>query len=54
MSTIIQRLFAFVGIVFFFGCATLVSAADDPNKKLSDARESRTPRPLTRRLCRPL
>src|SRR5712691_12048122 len=39
MSTIIQRLFTFVGIVFFFGCATLVSAADDPNKKLSDARQ---------------
>src|SRR5713226_4107864 len=39
MSTITQRLFAFVGIVIFFGCATLVSAADDPNKKLSDARE---------------
>src|SRR5713101_7296164 len=39
MSTISQRLFAFLGIVFFFGCATLVSAADDPNKKLSDARQ---------------
>src|SRR5438445_10075339 len=39
MSTITQRLFTFVGIVFFFGCATLVSAADDPNKKLSDARQ---------------
>ena len=39
MSTITQRLFTFAGIVFFFGCATLVSAADDSNKNLSDARE---------------
>ena len=39
MSTITQRLFTFAGIVFFLGCATLVSAADDPNKKLSDARQ---------------
>jgi hypothetical protein len=37
MSTIIQRLFTFVGVVFFFGCATLVSAADD--QKLSDLRQ---------------
>ncbi len=39
MSTISQKLFTFLGIVFFFGCATLVSAADDPSKKLADARE---------------
>jgi hypothetical protein len=40
MFTIRQRLFAFLGIVFFFGCATFVSAADDSNKKFSDAREN--------------
>src|SRR5207247_9832248 len=39
MSTITQRLFTFAGIVFFLGCATLVSAADGPDKKLSDARQ---------------
>jgi len=39
MLTIRQRLSAFLGIVFFFGCATLVSATDDPNMKLSEARE---------------
>src|SRR5712691_9113407 len=39
MSTISQKLFTFLGIVLFFGCATLVSAADDPSKKLADARE---------------
>ena len=38
MLTIRKKLPAFIGIVFFFGCATLVSAAGDPDK-LSDARE---------------
>src|SRR5258706_3461667 len=38
MLTIRQKLSAFLGIAYFFGCATLVSAAGDPDK-LSDARE---------------
>jgi len=37
MLTIRQKLSAFLGIAFFFGCATLVSAAGDP-ERLSDAR----------------
>ncbi len=37
MLTIRQKLSAFLGIAMF--CATLVSAADDPGKTLSDARE---------------
>jgi hypothetical protein len=32
----VQRSFAFLGIVFFLGCASLASAADDANKQLSD------------------
>ncbi len=39
MLTIRQKLSSFLGIAMFFGCATLVSATDDPSKKLSDARE---------------
>jgi hypothetical protein len=38
MSTIGQKLSAFLGTVFFLGCATVVSAAGDPDK-LSDARD---------------
>ena len=38
MFTIRRQLSAFLGIVFFFGCATLASAAGDTDK-LSDARE---------------
>jgi len=38
MLTIRQKLSASLGIVFFFGCATLVSAAGNSDK-LSDARE---------------
>ena len=33
---VIKSLSAFLGIVLMFGCATLVSAADDSNKTLSD------------------
>jgi hypothetical protein len=33
---VIKSLSAFLGIVLMFGCATLVSAADDANKNLSD------------------
>ncbi len=39
MSTISQKLSAFLGIALFFGCATLVSATDDPSTRLADARE---------------
>ena len=38
MLTIRQKLSAFMSVVFFFGCVTLVSAAGDADK-LSDARE---------------
>jgi len=33
---VIKGLSTFLGIVLMFGCATLVSAADDSNKTLSD------------------
>jgi hypothetical protein len=33
---VIKSLSTFLGIVLMFGCATLVSAADDSNKNLSD------------------
>jgi hypothetical protein len=39
MLTISQKFSAFLGIAMFLGCATLVSAVDDPIKKVSDARE---------------
>jgi hypothetical protein len=38
MSTISQKLSAFLGTVLFLGCASLVSAAGNPDK-LADARE---------------
>ena len=33
----IQRLSAFLGIVFFLGCATVASATDEQNEKLSQS-----------------